>query len=64
MSLGNILHRSKYSDEAAVVVEAALALSSSLNVHHFTLGNIYAVSVVAYYVHLLYTVCSNPVPGG
>jgi len=44
VSLGNILHRAKYSKEAAIVLTAALDLSKALNVNHFTLGNIYAVS--------------------
>lgn len=43
VSLGNILHRSKYSHEAAIVLEASIDLSSNLNVNHFTLGNVYAV---------------------
>lgn len=44
ISLANILHRSHLSQEAAVVVHAALDVSRELNVNHFTLGNIYAVS--------------------
>ncbi|XP_071122223.1 tetratricopeptide repeat protein 17-like isoform X6 [Mytilus edulis] len=43
ISLANILHRARYSNEAAVVVHAALDVSKELNVNHFTLGNIYAV---------------------
>ncbi|ESO91575.1 hypothetical protein LOTGIDRAFT_163300 [Lottia gigantea] len=43
ISLGNILHRARYSNEAAIVVHSALELSKELNVNHFTLGNIYAV---------------------
>ena len=45
ISLANVLHRSRYSNEAAIVVHAALEVSRELNVNHFTLGNIYAVSV-------------------
>ena len=44
ISLANVLHRSRYSNEAAIVVHAALEVSRELNVNHFTLGNIYAVS--------------------
>ncbi|XP_074659865.1 tetratricopeptide repeat protein 17-like isoform X2 [Tubulanus polymorphus] len=43
ISLANILHRARYSTEAAIVVHAALDISKELNVNHFTLGNIYAV---------------------
>ncbi|XP_041366225.1 tetratricopeptide repeat protein 17-like isoform X2 [Gigantopelta aegis] len=43
ISLANILHRARYSNEAAIVVHAALDVSKELNVNHFTLGNIYAV---------------------
>ncbi|KAK6190158.1 hypothetical protein SNE40_002084 [Patella caerulea] len=43
ISLGNILHRARYSNEAAVVVHSALEISKELNVNHFTLGNVYAV---------------------
>ncbi len=45
ISLANILHRGRYSLEAAVVVHAALDINKDLNVNHFTLGNIYAVSL-------------------
>ncbi len=44
ISLANVLHRARFSNEAAVVVHAALDVSKELNVNHFTLGNIYAVS--------------------
>ena len=44
ISLANVLHRAHYSNEAAVVVHAAIDVSKELNVNHFTLGNIYAVS--------------------
>ena len=47
ISLANILHRGHYSNEAAIVVHAALDVSKELNVNHFTLGNIYAVSMAA-----------------
>ena len=48
ISLANVLHRAHYSTEAAVVVHAALEVSRELNVNHFTLGNIYAVSRYSY----------------
>ena len=48
ISLANVLHRARYSNEAAVVVHAALDVSKELNVNHFTLGNIYAVSFYSY----------------
>lgn len=44
ISLANVLHRAQNSNEAAIVVHAALDVSKELNVNHFTLGNIYAVS--------------------
>jgi len=44
VSLANVLHRSHFSNEAAIVMHAALDVSHDLNVNHFTLGNIYAVS--------------------
>ena len=44
ISLANVLHRAHYSNEAAVVVHAAIDVSKELNVNHFTLGNIDAVS--------------------
>ncbi|XP_060074042.1 tetratricopeptide repeat protein 17-like isoform X2 [Ylistrum balloti] len=43
ISLANVLHRARYSNEAAIVVHAALDISKERNVNHFTLGNIYAV---------------------
>ncbi|KAH3890152.1 hypothetical protein DPMN_014224 [Dreissena polymorpha] len=43
ISLANVLHRAQKSNEAAIVVHAALDISKELNVNHFTLGNIYAV---------------------
>ncbi|XP_067656213.1 tetratricopeptide repeat protein 17-like isoform X4 [Haliotis asinina] len=43
ISLANVLHRARYSNEAAIIVHAALDVSKELNVNHFTLGNIYAV---------------------
>ena len=44
ISLANVLHRAHYSKEAGLVVHAAIDVSRELNVNHFTLGNIYAVS--------------------
>lgn len=43
ISLANIMHRARFSNEAAILVHAALEVSKELNVNHFTLGNIYAV---------------------
>ncbi|XP_053384178.1 tetratricopeptide repeat protein 17-like isoform X3 [Mercenaria mercenaria] len=43
ISLANVLHRAQKSNEAAIVVHAAIDVSRELNVNHFTLGNIYAV---------------------
>ena len=44
VSLSNILHQVHYSDEAAIVIHAAIDISRELAVSYFTLGNIYAVS--------------------
>jgi len=43
VSLSNILHQVHYSNEAAIVIHAAVDVSRELNVNYFTLGNIYAV---------------------
>jgi len=43
VSLSNILHQVRYSNEAAIVIHAAIDISRQLNVNYFTLGNIYAV---------------------
>ena len=43
MNLGNILHRSHYPSEAALVMHAALDHNDTNPVTHFTLGNVYAV---------------------
>ena len=53
ISLANVLHRSRYSNEAAIVVHAALDVSKELNVNHFTLGNIYAVCSLFFHVYIL-----------
>ena len=57
ISLANILHRARYSNEAAIVVHAALDVSQELNVNHFTLGNIYAVSIYITTLKSLYLDC-------
>lgn len=44
ISLGNILHHCRHSDEAAIVVRAAVDNAPDSAICHFTLGNIYAVS--------------------
>ncbi|KAK3763690.1 hypothetical protein RRG08_058200, partial [Elysia crispata] len=44
ISLANIMHRARFSNEAAILVHAALEVSKELKCrNHFTLGNIYAV---------------------
>ncbi|XP_054710822.1 tetratricopeptide repeat protein 17-like [Uloborus diversus] len=43
ISLGNILHHSQMSEEAAIVVHAAVDIAPENSICHFTLGNIYAV---------------------
>ena len=48
MSLANILHRSKYSLDAAILMHAALETTSDFDIIYFTLGNIYGVSIVCY----------------
>lgn len=63
ISLANVLHRARYSNEAAVVVHAALDVSKELNVNHFTLGNIYAVSFLVVELMLL-VYCIYPKKGG
>jgi len=43
VSLSNILHQVRYSNEAVIVILAAIDISHKLNVNYFMLGNIYAV---------------------
>lgn len=43
ISLGNILHHSHLSEEAAIVVHAGVDIAPDNAICHFTLGNIYAV---------------------
>lgn len=43
INLGNILHLSHMSEEAAIVVHAAVDIAPNNAICHFTLGNIYAV---------------------
>ncbi|OQR77537.1 tetratricopeptide repeat protein 17-like, partial [Tropilaelaps mercedesae] len=43
ISLANVLHRARMSDEAAIVVHAAIDIAPDNAICHFTLGNIYAV---------------------
>lgn len=52
ISLGNILHHARLSEEAAIVTHAAVDLAPDNAICHFTLGNIYAVSTVVNF-HLL-----------
>lgn len=41
VSLANVLHRSKYSLDAAILMHAALEVTSDFDIVYFTLGNIY-----------------------
>ncbi|CAL1274123.1 unnamed protein product [Larinioides sclopetarius] len=43
INMGNILHLSHMSEEAAIVVHAAVDIAPNNAICHFTLGNIYAV---------------------
>ncbi|XP_023223356.1 tetratricopeptide repeat protein 17-like [Centruroides sculpturatus] len=43
ISLGNILHHAHQTEEAAIVVHAAIDIAPDNAICHFTLGNIYAV---------------------
>ena len=49
VSLANILHRTGYSKDASIVVDASLHFLSDKKIGWFTLGNIFAVSINAYY---------------
>ena len=44
VSLGNVLHRAKSSEEAAIVIHAAIDVAPDVPISHYTLGNIYAVT--------------------
>jgi len=41
VSLANVLHRSKYSLDAAILMHAALEVTGDFDIVYFTLGNIY-----------------------
>ena len=43
VSLANILHQSKYSLDAAILMHAALEITNDYDIVYFTLGNIYGV---------------------
>ncbi|XP_043939333.1 tetratricopeptide repeat protein 17 isoform X2 [Protopterus annectens] len=43
MNLANVLHRAHFSADAAILVHAALDVSTDLLTSHYTLGNIYAM---------------------
>ncbi|XP_065199397.1 tetratricopeptide repeat protein 17-like isoform X1 [Sycon ciliatum] len=44
LSLANVLHRSQHSKDAVILLLSAIDLSPHLFIHHFTLGNVYAVN--------------------
>ena len=46
LNLANVLHRSKHSLDATIPLHVAISLAPNVNVLHYTLGNIYAVSNV------------------
>lgn len=46
MNLANVLHRAHFSADAAILVHAALDVSTDFLTSHYTLGNIYAVSTL------------------
>lgn len=43
--MANILHRAHFSADAAILAHAALDLTTDFLTSHYTLGNIYAVSL-------------------
>lgn len=45
VNMANILHRAHFSADAAILAHAALDLTSDFLTSHYTLGNIYAVSL-------------------
>ncbi len=50
LDLANILHRSHHSGDALVPLLVATSISPFVNVLHYTLGNVYAVSSFVYIV--------------
>ena len=48
-SMANVLHRGKHSLDAAILMHAALETSNELDIAYFSLGNIYAVSILELY---------------
>lgn len=50
VSLGNILQRTGYLKNASVVVNASIHFLKDKRISWFTLGNIYAVSMISAYV--------------
>ena len=53
-SMANVLHRARYSLDAAILMHAALETSNELDIAYFSLGNIYAVSMVLDFEYLLF----------
>ena len=48
LNLANILHRSQHSTDAVVPLLVATSIAPQVNVLHYTLGNVYAVSACVY----------------
>ena len=48
LNLANVLHRSQHSADALVPLQVAVSLAPDVNVLHYTLGNVYAVSLCVY----------------
>ena len=47
ISLANLLHKHRYSTDAAVLLHAALIIDQSQAITHYSLANVYAVSYIA-----------------
>ena len=53
VSLGNVLQRTGYLKNASVVVNASLHFLKDKRISWFTLGNIYAVSMISAYIMIM-----------
>ncbi len=49
LNLANILHRSQHSTDALVPLLVATSIAPQVNVLHYSLGNVYAVSLCVYH---------------